>query len=115
MEYVFSPLDNIAYVRDLNAEINPFSPELQFTLTGVTDSGATQSANVDFTPDGSGVSMRFGRMRLQDTFGAETHDLTVRLITEYFQDGRYIQMTVPSGTVPMLQTASSDHQLWSVN
>ena len=108
MEYVFSPLDNIAYVRDLNAEINPFSPELQFTLTGVTDGEVTQSASVDFTPDGSGVSVRFGRMRLQDTFGAETHDLTARLITEYFQGGRYVQNTDDDCTVWDSANASVD-------
>jgi MSHA biogenesis protein MshQ len=91
MRYVFSALDSMAYARTLNAEVNPFVPDLAFSIGSWSDGEAGFTGPLDFSPDTSGVSIRFGRMRLQDTFGAEMYDLNVGLVTEYFLDGKYVR------------------------
>jgi len=99
MQYVFSAVDRITYQRTSAAEVNPFNPSLEFTLgTAVTDGEADILGDISFTPDGTGVDMRYGRMRGYSTYGPENADLIMPLRAEYFQDGEYLINTLDSCT-----------------
>lgn len=90
LQYDFSALDSFTYTREMRAEVAPFIPDLTLSVTSVTDSdlvGMTSSL-INFTPL-SNVSMRFGRLWLEDAYGPETLDLKVPLRTEFFDGTRY--------------------------
>lgn len=90
MRYVLSALDSMAYRRTSKTEVNPFTPNLMFSIIDWSDNEAAFTGPLNFSPDSSAVSVRFGRMRLQDTYGSEVHDLNVSMLSEYFLDGRYV-------------------------
>ncbi|MEC8443639.1 MAG: DUF6701 domain-containing protein [Pseudomonadota bacterium] len=104
LSYVFSASDDVTYLRNSVAEVNPYSPQITFTLrsgvSGVLDSdGVGMNSAVPWQTDGSGVTVRYGRMRLEDTYGPETATLNMPLRTEYFQDGDYLLNTDDDCTV----------------
>lgn len=95
MSYIFSAADDISYPRDALSEIAPFTPELDFLIdTTVVDSeGVAVKPSVSFTPNSSGVSVRFGRLWLEDTYGSDISDLTMALRSEYFNGSGYVVNT----------------------
>ena len=94
MEYVFSAADSLAYLRNSAAEINTFSPDLVFEIgPAISDGEANVNNTVNFTPDGSSVDVRFGRMIVEDSYGPENSNLTLPMSMEYFADGEYVLNT----------------------
>ena len=97
MEYVFSAADSLAYLRNSDAEINTFSPDLVFEIgSAVSDGEVNVNNTVNITPDGSSVDMRFGRMTIEDSYGPENSSLTLPMSMEYFSDGDYVLNTFDS-------------------
>ena len=45
-----------------------------------------------------GTQMRYGRLRIENTFGPETETLRAPLVTEYYSDGNWLQNTQDSCT-----------------
>jgi MSHA biogenesis protein MshQ len=96
MDYEFNALDEITYSRSATSEVNAFNPDLDFSFPDtvtefISDSdGVRSTSDLAFTPDGSGVSVRFGRLWVEDSYGTETEDLIVPLRAEYFSDGGYL-------------------------
>ncbi|MEK9765762.1 MAG: DUF6701 domain-containing protein, partial [Thalassolituus sp.] len=91
LNYIFSSMDIATYQRNSLAEVAPFSPDLDFIFdNSITDAdGIGVDNSLTLTPDASAVSMRFGRLRLEDTYGPETTDLIMPLRTEYFTGTGY--------------------------
>ena len=114
MDYEFNALDEITYLRSATSEVNAFNPDLDFTLPAtvtefISDSdGVRSTSNLAFTPDGSGVSVRFGRLWVEDSYGTETEDLIVPLRAEYFSDGGYLVNNLDSCTTWNAADASVD-------
>jgi MSHA biogenesis protein MshQ len=95
MSYIFSAADDLSYPRGALSEIAPFTPDLDFLIdTTVVDSdGVAVNPAVSFTPDSSGVSVRFGRLWLEDTYGSDTSNLMMELRSEYFDGSGYVVNT----------------------
>ena len=109
MEYVFSAVDSLAYLRTSAAEINPFNPELLFEISSaVTDGEVSVNSPVNVTPDGSDVDIRFGRLIVEDSYGPENSDLTLPMHTEYYLNGEYLLNTDDSCTDWSSANASVD-------
>ena len=98
LNYVFSGIDQVTYQRDAVAEVAPFVPDLDFVLNNaITDSdGIALQNSLTLTPDASGISLRFGRLWLEDSYGPETNDLIMPMRTEYFDGTRYDVNTLDS-------------------
>ncbi|MBQ0727144.1 MAG: hypothetical protein KBT77_07335, partial [Thalassolituus oleivorans] len=92
MNYVFSALDDVTYQRSAVAEVAPFIPDLDFSFpTTIADSdGVAVSSLVNFSPDTSAISLRFGRIWLEDGYGPETENLILPLRAEYFDGTGYL-------------------------
>lgn len=109
MEYVFSAADSLAYLRNSAAEINTFSPDLVFEIgSAISDGEANVNNTVNFTPDGSSVDVRFGRMIVEDSYGPENSNLTLPMSMEYFADGEYVLNTFDSCSTWNSANASVD-------
>lgn len=95
MSYIFSAADDFSYPRGALSEIAPFTPDLDFLIdTTVVDSdGVALNPAVSFSPNSSGVSVRFGRLWLEDTYGSDMSDLMMTLRTEYFNGSGYVVNT----------------------
>lgn len=99
MQYEFSIMDTVTYQRNASAEVNPFEPALEFEVgSAISDGEASVQNQIDFTADGSGVDMRFGRLIVEDSYGPETNSLILPLHTEYFLNGAYQPNTLDSCT-----------------
>ncbi|GGF82923.1 hypothetical protein GCM10011338_39000 [Alteromonas lipolytica] len=61
----------------------------------------------------TGTPMRYGRLRLENTFGPETETLTAPLVTEYFDQGEWLRNTADSCTA--LSFSQSSGQLSVAN
>lgn len=91
MRYVFSAADDITYERSALAEVGSFTPVLNFSIeTSMVDSDliALQPA-VPFSPNSSGLVVRFGRLWLEDTYGSDTSNLMMAMRSEYFDGSGY--------------------------
>ena len=92
-------MDTVTYQRNASAEVNPFEPALEFEVgSAISDGEASVQNQIDFTADGSGVDMRFGRLIVEDSYGPETNSLILPLHTEYFLNGAYQPNTLDSCT-----------------
>ncbi|MEK9712873.1 MAG: DUF6701 domain-containing protein [Thalassolituus sp.] len=91
LNYLFSGSDVLTYARSVTAEIAPFSPTLDFVIdNSIVDSdGIPVQNSVTITPDGSGISLRFGRLNLEPTYGPETSGLLMAVKAEYFNGSGY--------------------------
>ena len=99
MTYTLSSLDQVSYNRSTLAEVDPFSPDLTWTVSAASDSdGASLSAPLDLTPLAD-FDIRFGRLWLENTYGPDDADLYMPLRAEYFSGGRYRMNTADSCTV----------------
>ena len=95
LHYQLSDNDNFFYNRSANAIVTPFTADIDFTITDISDTD-----NIDLTPTGgtsssvdaspTGVEIRFGRLVLNNSFGPETSDLPQPLQVEHFDGTNYI-------------------------
>lgn len=100
LNYTFNANDTFAYTRSDKTEINEFTPDLRFSFPAtINDGEAVVSPKFDFNVDASSVSVRFGRLWVEDSYGPETSDLTIPLRTEYFSNSKYVLNTLDDCTV----------------
>ena len=91
MDYVFGE-DEYTYVKDQNALIDPFPSDLVLEIDGIDDGDAQLEPSqnpVELNP--AGVQIRYGRLRLDNTFGPETLNLIVPMRAEQWDgdSGRF--------------------------
>ena len=104
LRYELSAGDDFAYQRQSTYEVAPIEPSLQWQLANgvgglADDDNVGLNAPLSWSPSGSPVSVRYGRLRLLDTYGAETTGLTMPLVAEYFDGSTYQVNTLDSCTV----------------
>jgi MSHA biogenesis protein MshQ len=103
MEYTFSVLDQLVYTRNAQSEVAPYNPDIEIVFdnlaTPVSDGEADLANSLSVMPDGSSVDMRFGRLRLSDSFGPENENLTIPLTIEYYDGAGYEVNTVDNDSI----------------
>jgi predicted acyltransferase (DUF342 family) len=89
LHYQLSDGDNFFYNRSANALIAPFTSDIDFSTATITD---TDTVNVTTTVDASpaGVEIRFGRLRLENSFGPSTFNFPQPMKTEHFDGADFI-------------------------
>ncbi|WNC72909.1 hypothetical protein RGQ13_02725 [Thalassotalea psychrophila] len=97
--YHFSQADGFYYVRDENSLIVPFDAELEFNIISVNDSDGISSQYLDEDNQlindvesfvTSGVEIKFGRWRVEDTFGSEMANLDQPMHIEYYDGSQFV-------------------------
>ena len=84
IEFIFTD-DDFVYDKDGNSQAPPFNPQVDLTISDVTDGDTiTNTGTTTLTPDGSGVTLRFGRLRMENAYGSELDDLIMNYHLEYF-------------------------------
>jgi predicted acyltransferase (DUF342 family) len=89
LHYQFSDGDNFFYNRSANALVAPFISDIDFSIASITD---TDTVNVITTVDASpaGVDIRFGRLRLENSFGPSTFNFPQPMRIEHFDGADFI-------------------------
>lgn len=103
MDYVFAGSDRFRYLKNMDARIDPFASALSIAVTAVEDGDASlapsQSPGGDsplvLTP--AAVEMRYGRLRLENTFGPAGIELEMPFRATYFQGGDFVRNLAESG------------------
>jgi MSHA biogenesis protein MshQ len=103
MEYTFSVLDQLVYTRNALSEVAPYNPDIEIVFDNlaspVSDGEVDLANSLGVTPDGSSVDMRFGRLRLSDSFGPENENLIIPLVIEFYDGTSYEVNTVDNDSV----------------
>lgn len=108
VNYVFSAMDNFVYLKDSNAKIAPFISRIPLEVISVIDSDGVSTSFTDFNGNpvnavqesvAAGLTVKFGRWNLQDTFGPETENLAQIMQLEYFDGSSYLLNTEDNCTV----------------
>lgn len=88
LHYKLADTDNFFYIRSSNALVNPFISDFDFNISSIIDSDNIV-ANSTVAASPTGVNIRFGRLRLENSFGPETNDLSQVMQIEHFEDGAF--------------------------
>ncbi|MBF7073702.1 LamG domain-containing protein [Glaciecola sp. MH2013] len=92
VHYQLSSSDNFYYNRSENALVPPFSADIDFALSGITDAdGVSATSLVDASP--TGLEIRFGRMTIENSFGPETANFPQTIALEHFTAGGFVLST----------------------
>jgi MSHA biogenesis protein MshQ len=89
VHYALASTDNFVYTRSSNAKVNPFVSAIDFVVASITDAdniSAISTANA--SP--AGIDIRFGRLRLENSFGPETLALVQHLKLEHYVGGDFV-------------------------
>jgi MSHA biogenesis protein MshQ len=92
LEYQFSDNDHFYYQRSSNAIVAPFLSDINFNIaniTSATDQNITATTLNDVTTT-SGISIRFGRLFIENSFGPETANLTQPFKTQYWDGSQFV-------------------------
>jgi serine acetyltransferase len=91
--YQLSDGDKFYYNRSANALVAPFTSDINFSVASIADSDLINikddpESTVDASP--VGVEIRFGRLRLENSFGPETLDFPQPMSIEHFDGVGFI-------------------------
>jgi hypothetical protein len=89
VHYQLSNSDHFLYQRSANAKVAPFTSSLNFAVASITDADNVSAiSTVNAMP--TGVSVRFGRLVLENSFGPETSNIPQLMRLEHFNGNRFI-------------------------
>lgn len=98
LHYMLSDDDNFFYNRSANALVAPFTADIDFSISTITDSdGVEVNSTVDASP--TGIEIRFGRLVLENSFGPETSDLPQPMQIEHFDGTNFLVSTTNTNCV----------------
>ena len=97
--YTFDALDHFIYDRDDNSLIDEFSNDIQLDITDFSENVDSVSlASGSFNISGSGGLVRFGRLHINNAYGAETHSLSQLWQMEYYDGSDFVLNDLDDGT-----------------
>ncbi|MGK0249340.1 MAG: hypothetical protein ACI910_002082 [Oleispira sp.] len=93
LHYQLSDDDNFFYNRSANALVAPFTSDIDFSIASITDSDAVNlsvdsGSTVNASP--AGVEIRFGRLRLENSFGPSTFHFPQPMKAEHFDGANFM-------------------------
>ncbi len=74
-----------------NSQVAPFQPNIMPSITAITDGEVNSSVAASFTPAATPLSMRFGRLRMDNVFGSELNPLVMPVFTEYWTGAGFVR------------------------
>ncbi|BEH13376.1 hypothetical protein MAALD49_07440 [Marinobacter shengliensis] len=114
--FSFNPNDQFEYPKSPVTRIEPFLPQLEFTVTSVQDTDGVQAeaAPYDFEPEAS-FEIRYGRLIMENVYGPETVEaLFMPFRVESFEGGRFVTHDADScttWTTTDIDSAETHHAL----
>lgn len=117
LTYSLSPDDRYTYVRNANSLVGSYVSDIPLVVTAVSD-GETTAVGTLPTLRPTGVSLRFGRLRIANAVGSELLNLPVPLTAQYWNGAGFVTNTLDSCTsltAPTLSffTQNTNNQLAS--
>ncbi len=91
--YTLSNLDSYIYTRNANARIDAYISDIDLLLTSITDGDGISDDGAAVSLSPVGAEIRFGRVVLDDAYGPQTDDLTLRVRAEYFDGSAFVDNT----------------------
>jgi len=97
LQYQFNNTDHFAFTREANSLIAPFSNDITLSITNFTDpiDGVGLSSS-PFDLAGSGGTIYYGRLNLNNAYGPETAPVPQYLFAEYFDGATFVVNTLDS-------------------
>ncbi len=93
MTYTFNAGDTITYNKDANAKVPEITSSYTMTVEDFTDSdNVPYQANVNAldTIEPAGVSLRYGRLAIENNFGPETESLPIIMAAQYWDGDKFV-------------------------
>jgi MSHA biogenesis protein MshQ len=81
--------DNFYYPRSANAKVNPFITDINFTPTSIIDADSVVATSME-SASPTGITLSFGRMLLENSFGPETENIAQHLKLEHYNNGSFV-------------------------
>jgi len=90
--YTLSDNDRYYYVRNANAKVTPFMSDINIEVASIVSDGvsATTLTDIDGT---SPISIRYGRLYIENGFGPETEALRVSMQAQYYDGSSFVVNT----------------------
>ena len=88
--YALSALDSFSYRRNGNALIGPYTSDIDLVLSSIADGDGIRDDGSPVVLSPIGSEIRYGRLVLDDAYGPQTDDLTMRVRVEYFDGSDFI-------------------------
>lgn len=82
--YQFAATDSYAFTRPANAQVAPFTADIDIRITAVTDSDGVSANAAPYEVDPTGIEIRYGRWNLESAYGPETRPLNIPMRVEYW-------------------------------
>jgi len=96
--YTLSSDDRFHYVRNANAKVAPISSDINFVVNSIDSDGVSATTLTEI--DGTGpVSIRYGRLLVENGFGPETESLRISMKIQYFDGTNFVLNTDDRCTV----------------
>jgi uncharacterized repeat protein (TIGR01451 family) len=97
LTYTLKANDTYTYTRDINALMEPYITNIPLVVSAVSD-GEVSAAGTLPTLSPAGVSLRYGRLYLQNAYGSELLALPVPLTAEYWNGNSWVTNAADSCT-----------------
>jgi MSHA biogenesis protein MshQ len=92
LHYQLADNDHFFYNRSANAKVSPFTSDIAFTVASITDADDVDvTSTATASPDG--ITIRFGRLWLENSFGPETTNLAQVMTLEHFDGSEFTTST----------------------
>jgi len=112
LTYTLATGDQYTFTRDAKALIDAYTSNIRLAVTSVTD-GEVSAAGVLPTLSPNGVSLRYGRLALQNAHGSELLELPVSLTAQYWNGSAFVLNTSDSCTTVSAPASGSGLTFYS--
>jgi MSHA biogenesis protein MshQ len=106
INYQYNSSDNFVYTREANAVIDKFNADIDLQVTSIADDDGITANDTDangtngiLTLNPAGLDVRFGRWFLKNSFGPETSQRQVSMVTQYWNGTAYVTNSADSFTL----------------
>lgn len=89
LTYTLAPSDQYTYTRDANALVGAYTSDIPLVVASVSD-GETSAAGALPTLRPTGVSLRYGRLLIDNAYGSELLALPVNVTAQYWNGSAYV-------------------------
>ena len=97
--YTFDALDHFLFDREANSLIDEFNNDIQLDISDFSESVDSASlASGSFNISGSGGLVRYGRLHINNAYGAETNSLSQLWQMEYYNGSDFVLNSLDNGT-----------------
>ncbi|MCJ8319942.1 MAG: LamG domain-containing protein [Colwellia sp.] len=107
--YVYNEEDHYVYNHELNSQVDPFTSDLNLEILSIEDVDGVKA--LDYTSDDDldfpdailtlhpvGTNIRFGRWVMQDTYGPETSNISMKHFIEQY-DGDNFEINIDEACI----------------